>query len=228
MEYFEIPGHISYILIAISYYLTNIFWLRVTAVVGLSMEIWYFRLSGGNLSTGIAWDMVFIAINAYQLYWLYDEHRKATRFEGASHFKQGAFAGLSSLQISRLVKAGTWRDVPQGGALTIEGQPVKALFYVANGVFSVVKGDMEVARIEPGAFAGEMAFLSGAWASATVRAVSPSKVFAFDSEGLRKMTRDDEVSAAALHLMLGRDLAQKLRGMNAGPRDNGWGYAGPA
>src|SRR6185503_16319868 len=36
------PGHLSYVLIAISYWLTDIFWLRVTAVVGLSLEILYF------------------------------------------------------------------------------------------------------------------------------------------------------------------------------------------
>ena len=43
------PGHLSYLLIAISYWLTNMFWLRVVAVVGLSLEIAYFWLSGGDL-----------------------------------------------------------------------------------------------------------------------------------------------------------------------------------
>jgi hypothetical protein len=57
------PGHLSYILIAISYWLTDIFWLRVVAVVGLSFEILYFLLSGGDLRTGIGWDLVFILIN---------------------------------------------------------------------------------------------------------------------------------------------------------------------
>ena len=32
------PGHLSYLLIAISYWLTNMFWLQVVAVVGLSLE----------------------------------------------------------------------------------------------------------------------------------------------------------------------------------------------
>ena len=31
-------GHFSYLLIAISYWLTDIFWLRVVAVIGLSLE----------------------------------------------------------------------------------------------------------------------------------------------------------------------------------------------
>src|SRR6476661_1569953 len=34
-------GHFSYLLIAISYWLTDIFWLRLVAAVGLSFEILY-------------------------------------------------------------------------------------------------------------------------------------------------------------------------------------------
>lgn len=45
------PGHLSYVLIAISYWLTDMFWLRVVAVVGLTLEILYFWLSGGDLRT---------------------------------------------------------------------------------------------------------------------------------------------------------------------------------
>ena len=47
------PGHLSYVLIAVSYWLTDMFWLRLVAVVGLTLEILYFILSGGDLRTGI-------------------------------------------------------------------------------------------------------------------------------------------------------------------------------
>ena len=57
-------GHFSYLLIAISYWLTDIFWLRVVAVIGLSLEILYFWHSGGDLRTGIGWDLIFITITS--------------------------------------------------------------------------------------------------------------------------------------------------------------------
>src|SRR5262245_15135810 len=64
----DAAGHVSYLIIAISYWLTNIYWLRVTAVVGLCFEIAYFVLvSGGALYTGIGWDAIFIAINLVHL-----------------------------------------------------------------------------------------------------------------------------------------------------------------
>jgi CRP-like cAMP-binding protein len=55
----------------------------------------------------------------------------------------------------------------------------------------------------------------GAPASASVVATSPSKAFVFDAARLHKVTAADEATAAALHHMLGRDLALKLRTMNA-------------
>jgi hypothetical protein len=215
MDAHDVPGHISYILIAISYYLTNIFWLRVTAVIGLSMEILYFQLSGGDLSTGIGWDVVFIAINFYQLYWLYDEHRRAAKLEGAEHLTGGAFAGLSKLQISRLAHAGAWRTIEKGTVLTREGAPVTELYYLASGRFTVEKAGEAVAEVGRGAFVGEMAFLSGATASATVVAAEDGRALTFEAARLHKVIDTDEAAASALHLMLGRDLAAKLRTMTA-------------
>jgi CRP-like cAMP-binding protein len=84
-----------------------------------------------------------------------------------------------------------------------------------HGGFSVEKAGEIVANVGRGAFVGEMAFLSGAMASATVVATEESRALVFESDRLHKMAEKDEATASALHLMLGRDLAAKLRSMNA-------------
>ena len=72
----DVPGHVSYVLIALSYWMTNVFWLRIIAVIGLVFEIFYFRMSSGDMHTGIGWDAIFIIINLYQIFRLvYDERR---------------------------------------------------------------------------------------------------------------------------------------------------------
>ena len=130
MELNDLPGHVSYVLIAISYWATNILWLRITAVVGLLMEILYFRMSGGDLATGIYWDLVFLAINAYQLFWLYDEYRKASKLEGSSELVAGAFSGMSRLQLGRLAALGEWRSLKPGDVLCEHGAALKELVYL--------------------------------------------------------------------------------------------------
>jgi len=122
----DVPGHVSYVLIAISYWMTNVFWLRVIAVVGLVFEILYFRMSGGAMHTGIGWDIIFIIINLYQIIRLIaDQHR--LRYMKELHLlSQGAFASLTREQLAQLVKVGSWRTLEPGAQVTCEGEPVKA------------------------------------------------------------------------------------------------------
>jgi len=68
----DVPGHVSYVLIALSYWMTNVFWLRIIAVIGLFFEMLYFRMSGGDMHTGIGWDIIllpstFIRYSAWSL-----------------------------------------------------------------------------------------------------------------------------------------------------------------
>jgi hypothetical protein len=207
----DVPGHISYVLIAISYWLTNIYWLRVTAVIGLSLEIVYFQLSGGAMHTGIGWDLVFIAINLYQIYWLVDEKRKLKRMEHAHLLRQGVFAGFTDAQLARLITAGSWRDIEPGTVLTEQGKPVPELVLICDGQAIVDVHGAKVANLRGGAFVGEMAFVSGNPASATVIVEQPSRAFVFDMERLRKLVDTDDLVAVAIHRVIGRDLAKKLQ-----------------
>ena len=207
----DAPGHVSYVLIAISYWLTNIYWLRVTAVLGLSLEIVYFRLSGGALGAGIGWDIVFIAINLYQIYWLVAEQRKLKTMEHAHLLRQGVFAGFNNAQLARLVGAGTWRELQPGTVLTEQDKPVQELVLICDGQALVNVHGVTVAHLRGGAFVGEMAFVSGNPASATVIVEQPSRAFVFDMERLRKLVDNDDLVAVAIHRVIGRDLAAKLK-----------------
>jgi hypothetical protein len=210
----DIPGHVSYVLIAISYWLTNIYWLRVTAVVGLSLEIVYFQLSGGAMHAGIGWDLVFIAINLYQIYWLVAERRKFRRMEHAHLLRQGVFAGFSDAQLARLVTVGEWRILEQGTTLTREGESVKELVLICTGEATVEAQSTVVAHLRGGAFVGEMAFVSGNPASATVTVSHTMRAFVFDMAKLRKLEEADDLVAVAIHRVVGRDLAAKLKVKN--------------
>jgi hypothetical protein len=207
----DVPGHISYVLIAISYWLTNIYWLRVTAVVGLSLEIVYFQLSGGAMHAGIAWDFVFIAINLYQIYWLVAERRNLKTMKHAHLLRQGVFAGFTDAQLARLITSGTWRELEPGTVLTEQDKPVPELVLICDGQAVVNVHGSTVAHLRGGAFVGEMAFVSGNPASATVVVEQPTRAFVFDMPRLRKLVDTDDLVAVAIHRVIGRDLAKKLQ-----------------
>ena len=175
----DLTGTLSYAIIALSYMMTRIFWLRVAAVIGLFLEIAYFRLSGGDLKVGIGWDAIFIAINLVMIFLLVRERASLTLPEKDAPMLRQSFAGLDDAQIARLLKAADWRDAQPGETLTKQDHAVDSLFFLCSGRASVeVNGSFET-YLEKGSFIGEIAYLTGNLATATVVIDEPSRVLAF-------------------------------------------------
>ena len=210
----DIAGHASYAIIAISYWLTNIYWLRVTAVVGLVLEVAYFVIQSDALYTGIAWDCIFIAINLFHLARLTHQRLKLRAVEGDRDLLRVMFDGLDDAQIGMLLNSSSWQRLAVGEHMTIQGEPVPALMLIAAGQASVVVSNHLIAHVGPGTFIGEMAFLTNAMASATVTATQPTRILRIELPRLRTLLVIDHQIAGVLHRLLGADLAQKLRARN--------------
>ncbi len=207
-------GHFSYVLIAISYWLSDIFWLRVVAVVGLSFEILYFWHSGGDLRTGIGWDIIFILINLYQLYRLLKDRLSLRLPEGDRELLRSVLTGLDDLQIARLLNAGKFVDLADGTRLAEENEALERIFFICSGRAGVMIGGREVSHLEKGSFVGEVAFLTDKPATATVIAEGDMRAIAFDSRTLRQFFDKETEVAGLIYRLLGRELANKIKVSN--------------
>jgi CRP-like cAMP-binding protein len=206
--------HLSYIMIAISYFLTSILWLRVAAVIGLFLEIVYFRLTGTSTTTGVPWDTVFILINVYELVWLIKERLAARLPESDAAMLRNAFGGLDDAQIAKLLKAAEWKTFQPGEILTRQDAPVDALYYVCTGRANVEVDGKSVAFLESGSFVGEIAYLTGNVATARVTIVEEARTLVFSKMGMAKVMASDRQISGIMYQLLGRDLAQKMRRAN--------------
>ncbi len=205
------PGHLSYLLIAISYWLTEIFWLRVVAVVGLALEIVYFLLSGGDLRTGIGWDLVFILINLYQLSRLVRDRLSLRLPEKDRALLRRVLTGLNDWQIARLLNAGALCDLPAGTKLAEENQTLEKLYFLCAGRAGVTIGGRDVSQLEEGNFVGEVAFLTERPATATVIAATECRVLAFDRDTLKRFFLNETEVAGLIYQLIGRELAHKIK-----------------
>ena len=208
------PGHLSYVMIAISYWLTDMFWLRSVAVVGLSLEILYFLLSGGDLRAGIGWDLIFILINLYQLYRLAQERLSLRLPEKDRELLRRVLTGLDDVQIARLLGAGALCELEAGTTLAEENQPLERLYFLCAGRVGVSIGGRAISHLEEGNFVGEVAFLTERPASATVIAETPVRVLAFDRAKLKQFFKNETEVAGLIYQLIGRDLAHKIKVSN--------------
>lgn len=208
------PGHLSYVLIAVSYWLTDMFWLRLVAIVGLSLEILYFLLSGGDLRTGIGWDLVFIAINAYQISRLVQDRLSLRLPKADRELLRGVLTGLDDAQIARLLIAGRFDDIAKGTTLAEENKPLDRLFFICAGHLKVTIAGREVAHLEKGNLVGEVAFLTDRPATATVVVEDSVRALVFERAELNRLFRNETEVAGLIYQLLGRELAYKIKVSN--------------
>ena len=209
------PGHLSYIIIAISYWLSDIFWLRFMAIVGLSFEILYFAVSGGDLRTGIGWDTIFIAINGYQLYRLWRDRVSLHLPEADRDLLRKVLPGLGDAQIARLLLAGEFSQIAPGTTLAEENENLQRLFFICDGRVRVMIAGREISTLEKGNFVGEVAFLTEKPATATVIADSSVRALIFDKDELTQFFHSEAEVAGLIYQLLGRELAFKIKVSNS-------------
>ncbi|MBL8790530.1 MAG: cyclic nucleotide-binding domain-containing protein [Rhizobiales bacterium] len=207
-------GHLSYLILALSYWLTNIYWLRVVAVLGSALEIIYFSYTGGDLAVGIGWTVVFIAINVFHLVILTKERLSLRLPEADAPLLRESLSGLTDFQIAKLLRAADWKNYVAGDVLTRQDAPVDALYFLCRGRANVEVSGTFVTYLEKGTFIGEIAYLTGNPATATVTIDEPSRVLAFSKMKMARVVASDEQISGIMYQLLGRDLAMKMRRTN--------------
>lgn len=90
--------------------------------------------------------------------------------------------------VRTLLKRGRWIDVAAGETLARQGKPLDRLYYLAEGEASVIIDGRTVGR-SGDCFIGELTFLTGEPATATVVTDGPARLLAFESGGLRALLK---------------------------------------
>jgi CRP-like cAMP-binding protein len=118
------------------------------------------------------------------------------------------FANVPSEELLRLREHGSWLNVPPGTAVVEQGAVGDAFFAVGDGQFEVVVDGQRVGTCEPGGHFGELALLSDAPRAATVRSITPARVFRLDRAGFEQLVAGafrDRVDAATHRVAFQRE-----------------------
>lgn len=119
-----------------------------------------------------------------------------------------------SLEERRLLAARSReREYAPGEVLLEEGAPFSALYLIADGTVSIEKshfgGRIPLAELGPGALFGEISYLDGSSASASV--VARTEVGAHVIEGVDELLASQPALAAGFYRSLAVLLARRLR-----------------
>ena len=122
--------------------------------------------------------------------------------------------GLRDEDILWLFQMGTEEIVNPGTAIIDEGVRPNAIFIVIRGKFSVGVGalaDEPLAELGAGELIGEISFLEGSPASATIVADEESAVLVVDNQALNERLRENTAFAARLYRTFALVSERRLR-----------------
>jgi len=208
----DLVGNASYVLLAASYLVTNIYWLRLLAIIALTAEAIYFYMAGDRqLWVGILWAGIFNAINVVQLILLARARLRVRMSEEEKTLHSSIFGKLERVDFSRILAVGDFLELPEGTELTHQNCAVENVHLLLSGHARVIVDSTVIAGLSAGDFVGEMAYIGSCNASATVVTEGGCRTFRLGIDDLRALTRKHDKIEAAMNARFSIDLARKLR-----------------
>ena len=120
------------------------------------------------------------------------------------------FKGFSDDELRRVAELAEEVDAETGAELTDQGRPGQEAYVILDGRAGVYIGGAQKAEVGPGDLIGEMALIDHRPRIATVRALTPMKLLAFDTERFRRLL--DEMPKAQVKVM--ELLVERLRNLD--------------
>jgi Cyclic nucleotide-binding domain len=183
--------------------------LRVFAAIGdLLLSVYYYAAFAEPLWNPMVWSLMNVVINTVMILLILRDGREG----GMSDDELSLFRNLDVLtpgQFRKLAKIGAWHRAEHVATLTTEGEKLDALFYVLSGQVNILKSNRSI-EVSPKLFIGELAFLRKRPATATVTVNADAHYISWDHDDLEKLFRRDEDLRTAMHLLMGRDVAEKM------------------
>ena len=211
----DIIGNLANGLFVVGSGFKKIIWLRISIIIASSLEIWYFILiSPTDLWTSILWDGILILTNIVMIsIFLYERGMLSFSHDEAKLYFS-SFSMIDKSLFKKLLKAGNWMTIESGSAVVKEDEPTEYLLNIFSGHLAVTVSDKIVANLKGGNFVGEMSFLSGGNATATVTAKENSRFYAWDKQNLIKLLKSNSELDHALKKVFSSDLISKLLTQN--------------
>ena len=204
--------HAGFLMVALAYLFRDLLHLRLMALAAYSFFIAYQFSYGGPVSwTILGWYGLFVAINVVQAAVLWHARRLEHLTPDERKLFEIAFPSMDVGEVRRLMRAGTWRTLPQGTRLTDQGRQADHVYAVLKGSLRIEVNGLPVAEGRAGQFIGEIGFLAQTPATATAIVASPEiVVLAWQRDQLEKLIRRSPGLRSTVHSAFGRDLARKM------------------
>lgn len=211
MNYFEFATHLASVLTLLAYLLKDILWLRfLTILASIAGIVFNYFVPATPLWAVIYWNVVFIVINVVQIMIIFRDRSGVQFTEEERELYETLFKNFAPFEFMKLLRLGKWLEARKGQALTVEAEPLDSVILIYNGLVSVEIGGQQVGEMKDGGLIGEISFISGGPATATVTAEEKTRYMAWSKDDLRSLLKRNPSMKSAMETVFSKELSRKL------------------
>ena len=149
MNIATLAGHLAFSLIAFSFLVKDIFWLRIVSILASLFSVFYnFYIPADPMWLAINWNIVFILVNVYHIGVILYEKREVKMDDKNEELYQTLFKEMTPVEYLKISRAAQWETLKPGQRLITQGMPVPDLYLIYNGTVDVAVDGERIAELK--------------------------------------------------------------------------------
>ncbi len=212
MNIATIAGHLAFGLIAFSFLVKDILYLRLVSVVASLFSVLYnFYIPAEPMWIAIGWNIIFILLNLYHVAVIIYEKRPVDMTDKEKELYETMFKGLTPVEFLKITKVAEWRKFNTPLPIITQGKPVKDLILIYNGTVDVLLvNDNKVAELKDGQFVGEMSFLTEKPATATCKVEHNAECLVWPQQDFKDLLKRNPSLYFTIQSLLSEQVSNNL------------------
>ena len=211
MNIATIAGHLAFGLIAFSFLVKDIFWLRILSIAASLFSVFYnYVIPAEPMWLAINWNFIFIAVNLYHIAVILYEKREVKMDDKDQELYDTLFKEMTPVEYLKISRAAKWELVKSGQRIITQGMPVPDLYLIYNGTVDVVVDNEKIAELKDGEFVGEMSFLTEKVATATCKVKYDAQCLVWKQKEFKELLKRNPSLYFTIQSVLSAQVSDKL------------------
>ena len=211
MNIASIAGHLAFGLIAFSFLVKDILYLRILSILASLFSVLYnFYIPLEPMWLAINWNIVFVLVNIYHIAVIIYEKRPVKMSPKEKELYETMFRGLSPVEFLKITKIAQWKKYKTPLPIITQGKPVKDLILIYNGLVDILVNDNKVAELKDGQFVGEMSFLTEKPATATCKVAHTTECLVWPQKDFKDLLKRNPSLYFTIQSLLSEQVSNNL------------------
>ena len=211
MNVATVAGHLAFGLIAFSFLVKDILYLRLVSILASLFSVFYnWVIPVEPMWIPIGWNFVFVGLNLYHIAVLVYEKRPVKMNDKNSELYETLFKDMTPVEYLKVSKIAEWKTLKSGEIIIKQGMPVKDLHLIYNGTVDVAVDGFKVAELKDGQFVGEMSFLTEKPATATCKVEHNAECLVWNQKDFKDLLKRNPSLYFTIQSLLSEQVSNNL------------------